>query len=297
MHGQKVVAVDPQARQAIAHRARGERGPLAPGYALKGRYGPLVVDDIEHHRRPVDRGEGQGVVEVGLGRGPIADPGGGDLVVTLIGRGHRPADGLAELGAQIAGNGEESERLAGIHAGQLAALQRVGPVRIDLAHHLEQGIAARDQQALLPIGGKAHVLAIQSARLGDRHRFFTPAFDIERDLALALHPVHALVIGAGQHHVLQPSPQGVGIELGVPGAHRLAVLAQYPDQAIGQIVNGGGFHIDLGARHGSGRRRLDRAEIGRVPRPNIGFGDVQRKGQAVLHSGVDPEFHCHQSAI
>ena len=55
-------------------RAR-RRGVLAAGDALERGDRPLVVDDVEDHRRAVDRGEGQGVVEVGLGRGPVADPG------------------------------------------------------------------------------------------------------------------------------------------------------------------------------------------------------------------------------
>jgi hypothetical protein len=79
-------------------RAANER-VLAAGRTLERGDGPLVVDDVHDHRRLVDGGEQQAVVEVGLGAGALADPGGGDVVLVADGRGHRPAHRLRELGS------------------------------------------------------------------------------------------------------------------------------------------------------------------------------------------------------
>ncbi|KIT99872.1 hypothetical protein QU38_02845, partial [Staphylococcus aureus] len=56
---QRVIAVDAQAGNAIADRARGEGGRLGPGETGEARDRPLVVDDVEDDRRLVDRREGQ----------------------------------------------------------------------------------------------------------------------------------------------------------------------------------------------------------------------------------------------
>jgi hypothetical protein len=50
VHGQEVVAVDPQRGDAEADAARGEGHALAAGNRLEGRDRPLVVDDVEDHR-------------------------------------------------------------------------------------------------------------------------------------------------------------------------------------------------------------------------------------------------------
>ena len=64
--GEVVVAVDPQRGDAEAEAARGEGAGAAAGDALEGRDRPLVVDDVEDHRRVVGRGEDQRGVEVRL---------------------------------------------------------------------------------------------------------------------------------------------------------------------------------------------------------------------------------------
>src|SRR5712692_2579035 len=101
---EKVVSVDAQPGYPEAYCPRRKSRVLSVGNAMILRDRPLVVDDIQDDRRVVDRGEGQGVMEVGFRGRALADPGRGDAPVTLVGRGHRPADGLAELGAEIAGN-------------------------------------------------------------------------------------------------------------------------------------------------------------------------------------------------
>src|SRR3546814_6342438 len=74
MDRQVVVAVDPERRDAEAVAARREGAGAAARDALEGRDGPLVVDQVQHYRRLVGRGEHQGGVEVGLGGRAVADP-------------------------------------------------------------------------------------------------------------------------------------------------------------------------------------------------------------------------------
>ncbi len=147
--GEIVVAVDPERRDAEAEAARGEGAGAAAGDALEGRDRPLIVDDVEHHRRLVGGGEDQRGVKVRFGGRAVADPCGGDLRVVLDRRCHGPADRLDILGRQISGNREEAVLLRRIEHRQLAAFQRILLVGIDLAHHVDQRMAGR-RSAVLP---------------------------------------------------------------------------------------------------------------------------------------------------
>src|SRR5690606_41353056 len=51
---------------------------------------------------------------------------------------------------------------------QLASLQLVGPVRVDLVDHLEDRVVARDHASLLAVGGEDHVVEIERQRGRDR---------------------------------------------------------------------------------------------------------------------------------
>ena len=123
----------------------------------------------------------------------------------LIARGHRPADRLRILGAEVARDREEAVLLVRIHDRQLAALQRIALVRIDLAHHRHQRIAARDEQALLAIGREVHVLGVHRGGGGDRDRLFPGALHVEAGLALPLGAIHAVVEHADRLHVASAS--------------------------------------------------------------------------------------------
>src|SRR3546814_18258119 len=91
--------------------------------------------------------EGQRRVEIALGRRAFAAPDGRDSAVALRGRGHRPAYRLRILRCQIARYAEESMFGRRIHDRQLSPEQMVAAIRIDLVHHLDQRIVARDQYA------------------------------------------------------------------------------------------------------------------------------------------------------
>src|SRR5215203_344513 len=170
MHGQIIVAVYPERRDAKAVAARRERGRRAPGEPLKRRDSPLIVNDVEDDWRLVGRGEDKGRVEIGLRRRAVADPSGRDPGVVLDGRGHRPADRLDELRREIAGDREKAVFARGIHDGELTPVQRIALVGIDLVHHLDDRIAASDQKPGLPIRRKVHVAGLERAAEGAAHR-------------------------------------------------------------------------------------------------------------------------------
>src|SRR3546814_4210051 len=52
--GERVVAVDAKARNAVADGAGGEGGELGAGDTGEGRDRPLVVDDVEDDGRTID---------------------------------------------------------------------------------------------------------------------------------------------------------------------------------------------------------------------------------------------------
>src|SRR3546814_6345582 len=96
-------------------------------------------------------------MEVALGRRAFAAPYGRDPAVALRRRSHRPAHGLRILRREIARYAEEPMFGRRIHNRQLAAHQMIAAVRINLVHHLNPRIVARDQDALLAIAGETHV--------------------------------------------------------------------------------------------------------------------------------------------
>src|SRR3984957_17847815 len=97
MHREIVVAVDAQRRDAEPEPSRGESSRPPAGDPLESRNRPLVVDDVQHDRRPIRRGECQRRVKVRLRRGAVADPADRDFRVVLDRGGHRPAHRLDEL--------------------------------------------------------------------------------------------------------------------------------------------------------------------------------------------------------
>src|ERR1700741_1303771 len=119
---EKIVAVDAQTRNAVTYGARSERRALTAGDTRETRNRPLIVDHIQDHWRAIDTGEIHRVMEITLGGGAFADPARGDARVALVGRRHRPADGLGKLRAQISGNGEESKCFRRVHDRKLPAL-------------------------------------------------------------------------------------------------------------------------------------------------------------------------------
>ncbi len=284
--GQIVVAVDPQRGNAEAQAARGEGARAAAGDALEGRDRPLVVDDVEHDRRLVGRGEDQRGMEVRFGGRAVADPAGGDPGVALDRRGHRPADRLDVLGREIAGDREEAVLARGVHHRQLAALQRVELVGIDLAHHLEHRIAAGDQQPGLAVGREVHVAGLERLAEGAAHRLLAHVLHVERGLALALGHLHARVEGAQRHHVAQPLEQLVVAQQAGPRPDRLAVAVEHADDLVGELADLLGRHIDRRPLDLARAGDLHVAEVGRAAGPHRRSRHVERQRFRIGHDGL-----------
>src|SRR3546814_19275638 len=71
--GERVVAVDAKARNAVADGAGGEGGERGAGDTGEGRDRPMVVDDDEEAGRTIDAVEGDGMVRTAQGGGPAVD--------------------------------------------------------------------------------------------------------------------------------------------------------------------------------------------------------------------------------
>ena len=146
----------------------------------------MVVGDDEQDRCTIDAGECQRLVEVALRRRALADIAKRDLVVVLVGRRHRPADGVAEAATDIARERVEAVVARRIKNGQLAALQRILRVRIDLVDHVGDRILPRDQPALDAVGGETHVAWPQHHGLCNADRLLAGRFHEEAGLALSV---------------------------------------------------------------------------------------------------------------
>ena len=176
-------------------------------------------------------------MEVPFCSGAIADPPHGDPAVALDRRAHRPAHGLRKLGPEIAGDREEAMLLVRVHDRQLPALQLVARVRVDLAHHLRQRIAARDEQPLLAVRREVHVVALESGRGRRRDRFLAGALHVETGLSLTLGAVHPIIEDAHCDHVAQDLAQAVGIKLGVPWTNRLVIIVKHANERRRQCMS------------------------------------------------------------
>ena len=286
MDGGIVVAVDPQRRDAEAQAARGESARAAAGDALEGRDRPLIVDDVQHHRRLVGRGEDQRGMEVGLRRRAVADPAGRDPGVALHRRSHRPADRLDVLRREVARDREEAVLARGIHDRQLPALQRIELVGVDLVHHVEHRIVAGDQQSGLAIGREVHVAGRERLAEGAAHRFLAHMLHVERGLTLALRHLHAGIEGAQRHHVTQAVQQlGIAQQAG-PRTDRLAVTVEHADDLEGQLADLLGRHVDRRPFDLAGAADRHVAEIGGTAGPYRRSRHVERQRLEIGHDGL-----------
>ncbi len=207
-------------------------------------------------------GEGQGGVKVRLGGGAVADPARGDLGIALDRRSHAPAHRLYELGGQVAGNAEETVVANRIHDWQLPALERIALVGQQLADHVHQRHFAGHQDALLAVGGEAHVVEVQRQRLGAADGFFAKALHVERHFLLALGNHHAAVEDARLEHGAHACTQDLQRHAFGPGAKGLALVVEHADQAAGQIGSVGGFNVDGGLADLAGIGQAQVAEVG-----------------------------------
>src|SRR3546814_6673839 len=89
---------------------------------------------------------------------------------------------------------------------------------VDLVHHVDERPSPRNQQTLLPIAWKTHIVAMKGIGSGHRDGLLARAFHVKTGFALPLRPKHSFIESASQHHGLQHVEQRIDVQPGVPRA-------------------------------------------------------------------------------
>ena len=169
-HPQQVVAVDHQARHAVAQPAVGE---VAAGVLLVGRrrQAPLVVLDHEDHRQLPDRREVQRLVEVALARGAVAGEGRRDAPLAAQLRREREAAGHRQHRAEVADHPDDALLERAEVEGAVAALREAALAAEQLAEEPRQVEVASGEDAR---GCGASAGRSRRARAPSRRRWRSP---------------------------------------------------------------------------------------------------------------------------
>ena len=188
--GEHVVAVDADAGEAEALGALVERDAGLPLGRLGDR--PLVVLAEEDDRRVVDRGEGEGLGDVALAGGAVAEVGDDRRVRAVLGDAHRVAGGVQRLRA-------DDDRVEV----EVVAV-RVPAAVVHAAEHAEQVRrvdAPAPGDAVLAVGREDVVVVAQGPAGADLGGLLAEQRGPQAQLALALQGGGLGVEAAGQHHV------------------------------------------------------------------------------------------------
>ena len=277
VHGEEIVSVHADPRHPVAGAARRKRALFAARESLEGRDRPLVVDDVEDHRRLVHRGKQHRVVKIGFGARAFAQPAHGNVVLALDRCGHRPADGLRELGREVARDREDPPRRPVIHHGQLPALAHVARVRQQLAHQVDERPPADHVEPLVAVRRKQHVPGAQRHRLSDRHGFLAERAHVEGDLSLALGALHAIVEHSRKQHVLEADLQIRRVEMRVPGTDGAVLVVEHANELGGEVADVADAGVDVRPWYRPGRRRFEVAEVRFLARPGVWLGCMQTR--------------------
>ena len=156
--------------------------------------------------------------------------------------------------AEIARDREEAVPPRRVHHRHLPPEDRIAVVGEELAHHVDERIAARDQDSLLAVGGEAHVVRRERHCLPDADRLLAQALHVERDLLLPLRGEHPRVEHASLEHRAQPGAQQLGVRVRIPRADRAPVVVQHPDQRVRDVAGLRWPRIDRRLAHGTGGR-------------------------------------------
>jgi len=181
-------------------------------------------------------------------------------------------------------NGEKALLLARIHHRQLPPFHRVARIAVELADHVHHVVVfARQQQALLAVGGETHVAVANRQRVGAGNGFFAQTLHIERHLFLPLGNQHAGIESAGQQHGAQAALQQGRVHLRCPGADRFATVVEHADQRKREVVGLGRRHIDRRAAFGASSRQGEVGKVGVVAGTPGGLRHVQVQRFALWH--------------
>ena len=184
--------------------------------------------------------------------------------------------------------------LRGVEDRQLTALQRVPLVRVDLAHHLDERIAAGDQQSGLAVGREIHVAG--QKRLAERaaDRLLAHVLHVEGRLPLPLRH-HAFARRTRARSSCPASPASSSSSLRSPdqGPDRLSGSVEDADHRKGEIADRFRVGVHLRAGHGTCFRDLNVRKIRacrRAERPVRGHGGSGERSRSsiVVSSRFDP---------
>lgn len=201
--GEDVVAVDADAREAVALRALVERD----AGLLLGRLGdgPLVVLAEEHDGGVVDRGEGERFGDVALAGGAVSEVRDHGRVGAVLGDAHGVPGGVQGLRAD---DDRVQVEVVGV---------RVPAAVVHAAEHAEQVgrvDPAAPGDAVLAVGREDVVVLAGGAPGADLGGLLTEQRGPQAQLALALQGGGLGVETAGQHHVPVQAAQLLGGDVG-----------------------------------------------------------------------------------
>ncbi len=155
-------------------------------------------------------------------------------------------------------------RLRGIHDGELPTPHRIELIRVDLVHHLDEGIAVGDQQAGLAIGREIHVAQLKRTAKGTGDRLLAEMLHVKGRLALALRHLHAGIERPERHHVTQAQHHLVIRQASGPGSDGIPLPVHDADDGVGEVLDLLWVHIDRRSPHAARRGYLNIAKIRRT---------------------------------
>src|SRR3546814_11026671 len=104
--GERVVAVDAKARNAVADGAGGAGGELGAGDTGEGRDRPLAVDAVEDDGRTIDAADGHAIVELATGGGAGAAIADGNAAIARSHYGSHHTNRRRTLTVGLTGDGD-----------------------------------------------------------------------------------------------------------------------------------------------------------------------------------------------
>ncbi|MDT4850534.1 hypothetical protein FQZ97_846860 [compost metagenome] len=119
--------------------------------------------------------------------------------------------------------------------------------------------------------------------MGGGDGFLAQALHVEGQLLLPLRGDHACVEDARLEHGAHAAQQQLIIQLRIPGADGLAVIVEYPDQAVGQVAGFGRLDVYGRLAHRAGIRQVQVGEIGLAARSPGGLRYVKAQGRVIGH--------------
>ena len=161
--------------------------------------------------------------------------------------------------------------------GSWRPLQLVALVRVDLVHHVDQRIAARDEQALLAIGREMHVVAVERGLGGDGDRLLAGALHVEAGLPCRceryMRSSKMRTVTMSRSILRSVS----GSSFGSHGPTALMVVAEHADEVASSAGGSRRRRAGIGPRRGARGGNVHRRKVGRVAGPERRLGHVQRE--------------------